>query len=119
MAKLTVKQTQDMACKIVAANPGGIRLKALLDAILSTSPETPKNTIRGAIWDLEQKFPAKVTKPERGLYVPFSPTDDVAGVTDQVQIIAPSGAKLKEEDRRGDRCYGSRRRGTESKVGNT
>ena len=54
MAKLTIKQIQDLARSIIAANPGGIRYSALInDRIASQHPETPKNTIAGAIGKLD------------------------------------------------------------------
>ena len=46
MAKLSVKEIQTLAKKIVAENPGGIRYGALVQRISMENPETPKNTIR-------------------------------------------------------------------------
>lgn len=97
-AKLTIKQIQEVACAIVAEHKGGIRYRPLLDAILIGHPDTPKNTISGAIWDLEQKFPTKVAKPERGLYVPFTSNDSIQNGTAQEPNVESSDKKLREED---------------------
>jgi hypothetical protein len=44
---------RERARGIVTENPGGIRVGALLDRISEESPETPKNTIGGATFNLD------------------------------------------------------------------
>jgi hypothetical protein len=98
MAKLSGKDIQKLARSIVNENPGGIRYSVLVEKISQQNPETPKNTIHGAVWNLDTIFPNEVTKPSRGLFTPLakSGSDSVAvGSTEQ---IAPTGAKIKESD---------------------
>lgn len=68
MAKLSTQQIKDLAKKIIAKSPGGIRYGQLVRAISGEAPETPKNTINGSIWNLETQFPTIITKPSRGLF---------------------------------------------------
>lgn len=70
MAKLRVREIQAEAIQIISAFPGGIRYSELVKAVLQRHPETPVNTIHGAVWDLDKTTPDKVAKPSRGLYVP-------------------------------------------------
>jgi len=93
MAKLSVKEIQTLAKKIVAENPGGIRYSALVQRISLENPETPKNTIHGSVWDLATRFPSEITKPSRGL---FKPVTAAGGVT--VTPPEPPPVKVKEED---------------------
>jgi len=68
MAKLRGKDIQELAKHIIGQNPGGIRYSALVAQIASQHPETPKNTIHGAVWDLDKTFSGQVLKPSRGLF---------------------------------------------------
>ena len=52
MARLSVKEIREKARAIVAENPGGIRYAVLVEKIGEQSPETPKNTIQGSMWNL-------------------------------------------------------------------
>lgn len=94
MAKLSVKEIQTLARKIVAATPGGIKYSALVHRILNENPETPKNTIHGAVWDLATRFPNEIAKPSRGLFLPAS----AAAGTATVPISSPPPNKIAEED---------------------
>src|SRR2546430_7164858 len=68
MAKLGTKQIKELAKQIIAETPGGIRYSALVERILTEHPETPKNTIHGAVWDLDKTYSGEVLKPSRGLF---------------------------------------------------
>ncbi|MBY0312977.1 MAG: hypothetical protein K2W85_12975 [Phycisphaerales bacterium] len=68
MAKLTIKEIQKLAKKIIAAEPGGIRYSVLVARISGQHPETPKNTVHGSVWDLDKTFDGEVVKPSRGLF---------------------------------------------------
>lgn len=94
MAKLTVKEIQTLARKIVALTPGGIKYSALVHRILNENPETPKNTIHGAVWDLATRFPNEIAKPSRGLFLPAS---SAAG-TSVTPIATPPPNKVTEDD---------------------
>ena len=61
MAKLSKKEIQTLAKKIVAENPGGLRYSALVQRISMENPETPKNTNHGSVWDLASRFPSEIT----------------------------------------------------------
>src|SRR5438128_718282 len=69
MARLTVKQIQDLARSIIGSSPGGIRYSVLVNKIHAGNPETPKNTIHGSVWNLATRFPSEITKPSRGLFL--------------------------------------------------
>ena len=60
MAKLKVKEIQQLAKSIVLANPGGIRYSPLVQQICKQHPETPENTVMGSVWDLEKTFPKEI-----------------------------------------------------------
>jgi hypothetical protein len=94
MAKLSVKEIQALAKKIVAENPGGIRYSALVGRISAEHPETPKNTIHGSVWDLATRFPREISKPSRGLFLPAALTGAGTLTTPPVPLLP----KIKEED---------------------
>ena len=97
MPKLTVQKIRDLARTIIAANPGGIRYSVLVESISQQSPETPKNTIHGSVWNLDSIFPGEIAKPSRGLFTPFQAGTD-AIVVGKTEEIAESGIKIKESD---------------------
>jgi len=68
MAKLKIKEIQELARTIIKASPGGIRYSVLVAQIAAKTSETPKNTIHGAVWDLDKTFTGEVLKPSRGLF---------------------------------------------------
>lgn len=92
MSKLSGKQIDEVAKQIIAGRPDGIRYTNLVNEISSKSPETPRNQIKGTIWDLHIRFPAQIIKPSRGLYVAASAESPIP---EPVEIET---TKLKEED---------------------
>ena len=63
MSKLSVHQIKELAKSIIASNPGGIRYSALVEQICQKSPEPPKNTVHGSVWNLDALFPNEIAKP--------------------------------------------------------
>ncbi len=98
MAKLTVKQIQELAKSIIAANPGGIRYSALVNQILQLNPETNENTIYGSVWDLDKTFPNEVAKPSRGLFTPAKKIENDIISLGSAEEVGPTGIKIKESD---------------------
>ncbi len=98
MAKLTVQQIRGLARSLIAENPGGIRYSVLGDKIWQQSPETPKNTIYGAIWNLEALFPNEVAKPSRGLFTPLVKSGNDTVVVGSTEQVAVTGIKVQESD---------------------
>src|SRR5262245_36991434 len=94
MAKLSTHQVREVARKIIATNPGGVKYGDLHEQISEMSPETPKNTIHGSIWDLHLRFPQEISKPSRGLFVP----GPAAPAKEDVAEVVPEIPKQKEED---------------------
>jgi hypothetical protein len=92
MARLTVKQIQDLARTIIAKSPGGIRFSALVKTIQVANPDTNNGTIRGSAWDLATRFPAEITKPSRGLFV----SANAATPTTVPSVVPPP--TMAEED---------------------
>ena len=70
MAKLSVKEIQFLAKKIVAESPGGIRYSALVQRIFMENPETPRNTIHGSVWDLATRFPNEYRSQAAACFCP-------------------------------------------------
>ncbi len=96
MSKMTTNQIRELARKIVGSRSGGIRYPELVQDIAGQSPETPVNTIHGAIWDLATRFPTEIIKPSRGLFQPASaPTTAPTPITivDQQEVEA-GGAEI-------------------------
>jgi hypothetical protein len=98
MAKLNIKEIQQLAKSIILSKRGGIRYSALLNEISRQAPETPKNTISGAVWNLQAIFPNEVSKPTRGLFVATSQNENEAVDLGSPEQIAPTGGKVKEAD---------------------
>lgn len=98
MAKLTGQQIRELGKTIIAANQGGIRYAALVDQISQQHPETPKNTIHGAVWNLDALFPNQIAKPSRGLFTPVNRDQNETVVVGNTEQIAATGVKVKEVD---------------------
>jgi hypothetical protein len=94
MAKLSGKEIRDLARQIVASRPDGIRYEELRRAILHEHPETNRNAVGGAIFDLPSRFPNEISRPSRGLFVPVGPG---SGELPPVPKPPPS-SKVSEED---------------------
>ena len=62
-----------------------------MQTIHTSNPETPINTIHGAVWDLNTRFPGEISKPSRGLYLP---------ATGLAPVVLPSPAipKFREDE---------------------
>jgi hypothetical protein len=98
MAKLPVKDIRDQARTIIVAHPGGIRYGDLLNEFGLQHPETPRNTVDAAVWNLHTLFPNEISKPRRGLFTVADSSGiepDEIGKTEQV---TPAGVKIRETD---------------------
>jgi hypothetical protein len=98
MAKLTCNDIRKVARAIVASIPGGIRYSALVDRIAEDSPDTPRNTIYGSVYNLDSLYPKEITKPSRGLFTAVNTSDNDAVLIDNTEQVAPTGIKIKESD---------------------
>jgi hypothetical protein len=98
VAKLNRQEIRKRAIEIVARNPGGIRYSALVEAISNESPETPRNTIHGSVWNLAETCPTEITKPSRGLFKPKSASEAEAVVVGETEQTASTGKKIRESD---------------------
>jgi len=95
MAKLSVQEIKNRAQEIIAQNPGGIRYSILVNRISTDNPETPKNTVAGAVWNLEEVFPTEITKPSRGLFKPINIGGADQGILlGETEQVAPTGLKV-------------------------
>jgi len=56
------------ALNLLEENPKGIRYMQLVKIIKQSFPDIPINTIHGTIWNLDQRLPKFVYKPEKGLF---------------------------------------------------
>ncbi len=95
MSKLNVNQIRDLAKEIVRESPGGIRYSRLVEQIGSRSPETPRNTIHGAVWDLATRFPDVISKPSRGLFMAVAASSAVPSNQSGASAVV---ARAAEED---------------------
>lgn len=98
MPKLSIKEIQKRAIAIITESPGGIRYSPLHAKIKDESPETPGNTINGAIWNLQEVMPKLVIKPSRGLFKPAGGTCDDSIVVGATEQVAPTGLKVQESE---------------------
>jgi len=73
----------------------GYRYSQLHKELCKRLPNIPANTIHGAMWDLDQQFPDKVTKPSRGLFLHAS-FQDVD--TSTKKKVGPSKVKISEAE---------------------
>jgi hypothetical protein len=92
--KLTDREIQDLARRIVADNPGGIRYGALIKRVAEQYPQVPKKRIEWSVWNLDSLFPDEIAKPSRGLFTPVVVSEREPEYTERV---APSD-KLRESD---------------------
>lgn len=98
MAKLTVKGIQNLGREIVLATPGGIRYAKLAEEIKKRSPETPPNTIGGAIRNLDTTFNNEILKPTRGLFTSLAMSESETLDIGSTEQIDARGAKVQESD---------------------
>jgi hypothetical protein len=98
MAKLSGEQIRKLARSTIADNPGGIRYSVLRDWVAKQHPETPKNTIVGAIWNLDALFPNEISKPDRGLFKPLTKSENDAVALGSTEQITTTGIKVREVD---------------------
>ncbi len=98
MAKLSVQQIKERARAIVAESPGGIRFGDLVERIGTESPETPKNTINGSVWNLNATYSSEISKPSRGLFKFIKVGGDDSVVVGDTEQIALSDTKTRELD---------------------
>lgn len=98
MAKLSVHQIRDLAREVIRNHPGGIRYSALIAEILNRNPETPRNTIQGAVWNLDVLYPSEVAKPSRGLFSPASALEEESAVLGRTEQTTTEGTRVAESD---------------------
>jgi hypothetical protein len=98
MAKWSVNEIRERAVQIVNGNLGGIRYIPLVDRIEQESPETGRGAIRAAVYDLQRKFPQKISKPSRGLFKPLGAAGDETGPVVEIEQVVSAGVKFKESD---------------------
>lgn len=55
------------AKNLLNARPEGIRFAHLITALKNAFPDEPDGNLRGAVWNLDSRFPDEVYKPSRGL----------------------------------------------------
>lgn len=92
MAKLTVHEIQEAARALVLEHPGGIRYSEIHRGIATAHPETPLNTIHGAIQRLELRFADQIERPERGVYRPVEGTKTAAAKKPSVGASTPAAS---------------------------
>jgi hypothetical protein len=97
MTKPTDRQIQDLARRIVADNPGGIRYSALIRKVSEDYPAIPKKRVEWGVWNLDSLFPDEIAKPSRGLFTPVkTPSENPAEPRDYSPAAADG--KIKESD---------------------
>ena len=95
MAKIGKQEIQNVARRIIADHPGGIRYSHLVAEVSKLHTETPVNTIHGSVWNLDVAFPKEITKPTRGLFKPIGPEDVVPP---EPAMPADGASKIRESD---------------------
>jgi hypothetical protein len=56
------------AFEVLDANPEGVRFSELVRLIAASDRGVKYGTITGSVWDLQDQYPDRVYKPERGLF---------------------------------------------------
>lgn len=70
METLTITQRiYNKAFELLDKHPEGIRWSDLISQILQSDPTLHPKTVNGCIWKLAEKFPDKVYKPSKGLFL--------------------------------------------------
>jgi len=90
-----IEEILEEALKILGENPKGLSFTLLRDKIDSLSKYN-FNTIRGAIWNLDDQFPGKVIKPRRGLFQLKEHADEDA----EVKSKQPAKGKKEQPARK-------------------
>lgn len=62
-------QINNKALELLENAPNGIRWTDLNTQLEQTFPDFHPKTINGCVWKLTEKFPDKVYKPEKGLFM--------------------------------------------------
>jgi hypothetical protein len=95
MAKLKIKEIQQLAKQIVCKSVGGIRYGELVKQIGDANPETPRNSVHGAVWDLDKTYAGEISKPSRGLFIAIKAMDINEATQAKKKSIEPS---IKESE---------------------
>ncbi len=70
MKSLTISQrVYNKTFEILEKHTEGIQWSDLISQILKSDPTLHPKTVNGYIWKLVEKFPDKVYKPKKGLFV--------------------------------------------------
>ncbi|OAD16903.1 hypothetical protein [Achromobacter insolitus] len=105
--KLNRQQIHGVAMQVLESHSQGIRWADLLRAVVAQSPETPRNSIHGAIHNLLSTRTAEIVKVARGTYqlAKFVEADDAAASsqdhateTTPVSADSPEQGTLTEKD---------------------
>lgn len=91
-------QIRKKALELLADKPQGMRYSELQSEIHTSNTAFNKNTINGAIWDLDNSFPGKVYKPERGVFRLLEFKQDVLTQPDEPIISKKSKSESISED---------------------
>ena len=93
-------QIRKIAFELLENKPEGIRYSELGRKILENNSSFMPNTISGATWDLDIKFPDKVYKPDRGVFRLIKFKEDVPTQPDQLSTATKTTTRktIKEED---------------------
>jgi len=93
------EQIRKKALELLAEKPKGMRYSELQSAINNFQPTFNKNTINGAIWDLDSIFPNKVYKADRGVFRLVQFKQEVSTQPDEPVINKKTkGETILEED---------------------
>ena len=95
--KMSVQEIRSAARQIVKEHSEGIRYGQLLATIFDSNPQTPRNTIQGAIWNLDSNFPGEIVKPARGLFKPLAAVPVVLPVERKPEVEQRPVERLKED----------------------
>lgn len=105
--KLNRQQIQERALQVLEAHPQGIRWMEILRAIEADEPDTPHNSVHGAVHSLLTTRTAEIVKVARGTYqlAKFAAADEAAAnaqelatVATPVKAEAPGAEPLTEQD---------------------
>ncbi len=99
MGKLTGKEIQEVGLEVLALHPEGIRWMELLRAVKQDHPETPHNSVHGALHKLLTTN-TRVAKIAKGTYLLVEPNvnPESPHYVPQALPVAPPPSSFQESD---------------------
>lgn len=99
-SKGITRRIRDVAFDLLKQHPEGMRWSDLIRQVSDADSSFNPNTIQGSLWDIHQRYPNRVYKPERGLFrlTEFRGQETDTDRPPSEPATPSSGALVKEDD---------------------